>query len=138
MNDCCESKGKSFLSGLIIGGLLGAGLYYLFGTENGKKMQKELKKKGKETAEQLDDLLFDLEEKGKVFKEKAEEVAKEVKGQVTEKIGEVSDVAKVQLGEKLDNTLDKIEKLQEHGREVTESLHSDIKHRFFKNLPKKA
>lgn len=44
---------KSLFTGLAIGAVVGAGLTYLFGSDSGKKLQKDIKKKGKELAENI-------------------------------------------------------------------------------------
>ena len=130
----CDQEDKGFLKGLVIGGLIGTGLYFLFGTEKGKKIQKELKEKGKEAAEKIEGLLDELEEKGEDLEKKVEEVKK----QIQERIEDTGEITKEQIGEKLDSTLDKIEQLQERGRQTTASIHADLKKRLlFKNLPKR-
>lgn len=137
MCDECRRNEKGIFSGLVLGGLIGAGLYFLFGTEEGKKMQKELKKRGEKAADKLQDLVSELEEKGSEFKEKALEVAEEVKEEVGDRVDDFGLNAKEELKEKLDTAFEKIDDLQAHGRDVTHSVHSTLNHKLFKNIPKK-
>jgi len=115
---CDRNDDRSFLTGLIIGGAVGAGLVFLFGTEKGEKVRKELKEKGADVLDDLDDVLGELEEKGKELKKKAEKVKEEV----VEHAGEFKEKASVEVMEKLDDTLANIEALQERGREATAAL----------------
>lgn len=136
-DNCCSDNKKDFLGGLVLGGVLTAGLYFLFGTQKGKKIQKDLQKTGRETFSNLKDLVEDLEEKGKDLSEKAKEVASDLRDQAEEKFTDSSEIAKTEVTRKLDQALSKIESIQEKGQEITESIHDDLKHRFFKNTPKK-
>jgi len=137
MCDKCSGEGKGFGGGLLLGGLLGAGLFFLFGTEKGRKIKKQIEKKGEKAVGEIQDLVDELAEKGQEFREKAEEVAGELREKVEEKVEDVSGEAKEQLGEKLDTAFEKIADLQDHGRELTEDIHSDLKKKFFHNIPKK-
>lgn len=114
----CDQNDRSFLTGLIIGGAIGAGLVFLFGTEKGKKVREEIKEKGADILDDLDDVLEELEEKGKELKKKAQIVKEEV----VEKVGDLKEKAGEEMMEKLDDTLAKIETLQERGREATAAL----------------
>lgn len=127
-----QQKNKGFLNGLILGGLVGAGLFFLLGTEKGKKIQKKLKEGGKKAAESMEDLVKELEEKGKELEEKAQEV----KEQIQEKIEDTKENIKDQVSERIDSTLSHIEALQDKGRETTSQIHDTLKKRFFKNIPK--
>ena len=60
-----ESKNRqdnSFLSGLVLGGVVGAGLALILGQEDGEKTRKALVKKGKAALKNLGEIL----EEGKV------------------------------------------------------------------------
>lgn len=86
---CCNKKG--FFSGLLGGAAVTGGLFFLFGTTEGKKVQKVLKKKGGEAAHELKSLAKDWEKKSKELKDKAGEFAGEIKDHVEEKIKLVED-----------------------------------------------
>ena len=67
-----QDKNGSFLGGALIGGLIGAVSYFLFGTEKGKKTQKKIAKesekayqKAKPTIEKIGEEAKELIEKGK-------------------------------------------------------------------------
>lgn len=137
MCDLNCKKEKGILKGLFIGGLISAAAYYLLATENGKKIQKELAKKGKKAASHVQDLIAELEEKSLEFKDKAEEVAAAIQEKTEEKIGLVSEGAREKIETGLDTAFEKIGELQDHGRKLTDSIHSDLKKKFFKNLPNK-
>lgn len=109
---------NGFLLGLIIGGVIGAGAVFLFGTEKGKEVREELKEKGDDALDDLDDVLTQLEKKGKEIKKKADIVKEEI----AEKAGEMKENVSEEVVEKLDDTLAHIEALQERGREATASL----------------
>lgn len=94
----------NFFSGLIVGAVLGAGLFYfLTNTEEGKKVQKQVQKKGEDALDNLKNLVDEVEQKGEEFKEKAQQF-------------------QVQLEEKVkDNTqegLSQIERLRDRGRKA--------------------
>ncbi len=114
----CDQNERSFLAGLIIGGTIGALLVFLFGTDKGKKIRKELKEKGADILDDLDDILDEIEEKGKELKRKTEKIKEEV----TEKASEFKEKAGEEVMEKLNDTLVKIENLQERGCEATAAL----------------
>ncbi|MGB9911437.1 MAG: hypothetical protein ACPLKP_02420 [Microgenomates group bacterium] len=95
-NEChCES----FLTGLLLGIIVGGGvLYFLTATNEGKKVKKKLIKKGKEALEELGDLVEEIEEN----KGELERKAKETQEQIVKKIES--------LEERKDNLIDKIVK----------------------------
>ena len=68
----CEKKDGNFLTGLVLGALAGAGLFYfLTSTKEGKKIKEQIEEKGSDVLDELQDLITDLEEKSLEFKEKA-------------------------------------------------------------------
>lgn len=105
-----SDKKSSFFTGLLFGAVVGGAVYYLLGTEKGKKLQKEIKTKVKPYLDDLSELVENLPEE----KEKLLEKMESLKDAVEEKIED----AKV-IGE-----VPHIEKLQERGR------------KFFKNIKK--
>ena len=104
MSDCDCHHQNNFFSGLVFGALLGAGLvYFLTSTEEGKKIRKQIRQKGEDALEELQDLIKDFEEKGEEFKQKA----LVVENQLAERVGEVKEEG-----------LEEIEKLREQGRQA--------------------
>lgn len=81
-NEChCEN----FLTGLVLGVILGAGLFYfLTSTEKGKEIEKNLNQKTKTALRDLKDLVEEIEEKGEEFKEKFQQT----KAELEEKAGQ--------------------------------------------------
>jgi len=90
---------ESFLTGLVLGAILGAGfIYFLTSTEEGRKAKENLVEKSEDVLENLAGLIKEIEEKGKEFEKKAKEV-------------------RLQLEEKTATpALSQIEKLRERGR----------------------
>ena len=125
----CDRK-SSFLEGLMVGAVLGVGGYLFLQSDQGKKIQKELKKKAEPYLEDIGDLLEDLKDQSNDLIEKAEEV----KNTLEDKIEEGKEQAEDILTDKLESSLSHIEVLQERGREAT----ATIRKKFFKNIKKPA
>lgn len=107
-----EERTGSFFRGLIFGTLAGAGIYYfLTSTEEGKKVKDKIKKQGKDAFGGLVEIVEELEEKGKIFKEKTEEIQKKLEKKAEALRGEKAEEAESQLSQ--------IEKLRERGRKAT-------------------
>ncbi|MCL4382576.1 MAG: hypothetical protein M1575_02645 [Patescibacteria group bacterium] len=100
-----------FLSGLFLGGLLGAGLIVFMGTKEGKKIAEQLKDKGEDLANELEGKIQEVQEKALEIKEEATD----------------------QTLEKLDNALAKLEDAQARAQETTET----IRRKFFTRQGKK-
>lgn len=96
-----EHRSESFLIGLVLGAILGAGFFYfLTSTEEGKEVKKNLREKSEDALRNLADLAKEIEEKGEEFKKGVQKVQAE-------------------LEEKSANSaLSQIEKLRERGRRV--------------------
>lgn len=122
----CEQKQNNFLTGVLLGALVGAGAAYFLTTDEGKKITKKIKK---EAGPLFEDLVSDLEEKSKDLAEKAEEVKEEV----VEKLEEVKENFPIEVQEKLDESLGRIEKLQERGRKAITAIHTP---RLFRGIKK--
>lgn len=71
-------RGNGFLSGLVLGGLLGAGIVFLLGTEEGEKVKKDAQKYRRRAVDLIDDVLEELGEKKEEVEEKVVEVRKEL------------------------------------------------------------
>jgi gas vesicle protein len=103
-NHSSRSSGESFFSGLVMGAILGAGLvYFLTTTEEGKKIQGQLKEKGGDTLDNLKNLVDEVEKKGEEFKEKAHQF----QAQLADKVKDTSE-----------DGLSQIERLRERGRQA--------------------
>lgn len=110
-----RDRHNGFLSGLVLGVLIGAGLYYfLTSTEEGKKVKKELKKKGEDALDNLADLIEEVEERGEEFKERAKGIQAELEEKAKDVREEVAEEAKEQLTH--------IDKLRERGRKATKKF----------------
>lgn len=106
-----HDRNGGFLSGLVLGALVGAGLvYFLTSTEEGKKVKKQWRKKGEIALDNLADLIEEVEEKGEEFKKKAKEIQAELKEKAGDVRQEVAEEAKEQLSH--------IDKLRERGRKA--------------------
>lgn len=104
-----------FLQGLIMGVILGAGAYYfLTQTEEGEKVKKRIKKKGREALDDLTDLVEEFEEKGEEFRAQAKKLQAELEKKAKGVKKEVAEEAK----EKLTH----IDKLRERGRQATKTF----------------
>lgn len=115
-----QHTSDSFLTGLVLGALLGAGaLYFLTSTEEGKKVKKQLAESSGDVLDNLTDLVDEIEEKGQEFEKKAEEV----KGMLEEKVGQTTTVAV----EEVRDDLTQIKKLQERGRRAIKYFLKDGK-----------
>ena len=83
MSDSDRSH-HNLLTGLVLGVVAGAGLYYFFTkTDKGKQIKKVIEKKGKETLGELEDLIGQIEEKGKEFKTQAQKVHKRLENELS-------------------------------------------------------
>lgn len=98
-----------FLTGLVLGALIGAGLtFFLVSDEETKE---KIKKKGKVALDNLADIISELEEKGGEFKEKTKKLQAELEERTKDFREEVAEEAGTQLTH--------IEKLRERGRKAT-------------------
>ncbi len=123
----CENKqNNNFLTGILLGAAVAVGAAYLMTTDEGKKVAKKIKK---EAGPLIEDLVSDLEEKTQDLTEKAEEV----KDEVVEKLEEVKENFPTDVQEKLDESLVRIEKLQERGRKAITAIHTP---RLFRGIKK--
>lgn len=107
-----RDRNGGFLSGLVLGALIGASLFYfLTSTEEGKKVKKQLRKKGKDTLDNLAETISEFEEKGEEFKKKAGKLQAALEEKTKDIREEVAEEAKEQLTH--------IDKLRERGRKAT-------------------
>lgn len=91
--------GENFFTGLVLGAIFGAGVFYfLTSTEEGKKVKKRLAEKSEDVLDNLADLIGKIEEKGEEFKKKAQKVQAELEEKAAT------------------SSLSQIEKLRERGR----------------------
>ena len=131
---------NQFWIGLFLGGLIGAFLIVLLGTEKGKKLAKKLQEEGldfwDDAREKIEEKVGELEGKGEELVEKGKELIAESKvleEKVLEKAIEVKETATQQATTTAYDTLSHIEAIQERGRQAT----AELKKRLFKNIPRK-
>ncbi len=123
-----NNRDNKFMIGFFIGGLIGAGLMFLLGTKEGKKLEKLVEKKGKETLSDLEDKVDELKEKGEELIKKGEMIKEKVLEQVEEKKSDFTHEAT----KRLDSALASVEEIQEKGLATTSSVRKHL----FKNIPK--
>ena len=114
-----QNHQSNFLGGLILGALIGAGAYYfLTQTEEGRKVKTKLKEKavekGGEALDNLNDLVDDIEQKGKQFQKKAKQVQTKLEAKA-------KDVQQEAVGE-VKQQLVHIKALRERGRLAARSF----------------
>jgi len=126
-----------FWFGMFLGGLLGALLILVLGTEKGRKLAQKLQKEGLEFLSAAKDTIGDqVEEKVEVLREKSAELiekGKEIEAEIVEAMGEAKADLSEAAVEKVDESLAHIEELQQHGRQSTQELRKKL----FKNIPRK-
>jgi len=106
-----ENRGNNFLGGLILGSVIGAGLYYfLTSTEEGKRIKTRIREKSEEALGNLNELVLEIEERGEEFKQKAKQIQAQLEEKAKSVQTEVVEEAKEQLGH--------INELRERGREA--------------------
>ncbi len=133
MDQDSTHRDNSFWVGLFLGGLVGALVIVVLGTEKGKKLLKNLEEKGLDFLEDTSDT---VEEKLEVLQEKGQDLvgqSREVGAQVIQKVEEVKDDVTQTAVAQADATLAHIEALQERGRQST----AELRKKLFKNIPKK-
>lgn len=54
-----NNSSNNFLNGLLMGAAVGAGAFYLFGTQRGKELVKKMKDQGKDLLSEFDDFVED-------------------------------------------------------------------------------
>ena len=109
----------------MLGLVLGAGLVFLFGTKEGRKIKDKLLEKGKEAVDDLPETVKKLQKEGEQFALRAVEV----KTQLESKLEEFSPQAKT----KIRAALAKVEETQRRGRRAAQ----DARKRFFTRRGKK-
>jgi len=110
-----ENHGNNFFHGLILGAVLGAGLYYfLTATKEGEKVKNEFRKRVKDKSEEafgdLNSLIAEIEEKGEDFRQKAAAVQQKLEAKVKGLQGRAADGVREEL--------DHIQALRERGRKA--------------------
>ena len=149
--DHYNHNNNQFWIGLFLGGLIGALLIVVLGTEKGRKLAKKLQEEGLDLWEEKKDEFNDkkkavtqevvkqveqLEEKGAELIEKGKELIEEgrhIEKQVVQEVVETKEELAHQVVVQADQALAHIEQLQERGRQTT----AELRKRLFKNIPKK-
>jgi gas vesicle protein len=126
-NDC--GRDNKFMVGFFVGGLIGAGIMFLMGTKEGKKVEKMIEKKGQETFGDIEDQIDELKEKGEELIKKSEVI----KDQVLEQLEDKKEDMSVEATKRIDTALAGAVEIQEKGLSATANLRKHL----FKNLPKK-
>jgi gas vesicle protein len=126
-----DENGKSahFTLGIILGGLIGAGAVYLLGTDGGRRIQKDMVKRGRKIAGDIEDRIADLQERGQELLEQGEDLKEQITEELENRREEMTDEAT----KRFDTALEGVEKAQEKGLTTTQQLRK----RLFKNVPKK-
>lgn len=124
-----RDKGTKFWFGFFLGGLIGAGLLFFLGTKEGRQAKKKLEQRGKDLIRELEEKIKEFEDVGKNIIKEGEDIKKEVAKQIENKRENLSKEA----GERISQALERVEQIQTSSAKKT----SDLRKRFFKNLPKK-
>jgi len=103
----------SFWVGMFLGGLMGAGLIVLLGTDKGKKLAKQLQEEGL-------DLWDDTKDKLESKKEELLEKATKIKDIVLEKAEDAKDETVEQVTMRVEALEEKSQELLEKGKELIE------------------
>ena len=129
MSETPLQKDWKFIFGFFVGGFIGAVVIFLLGTKEGRKTKKALEDKGEDLIGGIQERISELESRGKELVEKGESL----KDELITQIGEKGEMLTEEASQKIESTLAHIEALQEHGRETTANLRTQL----FKNLPKR-
>ena len=124
---------NTFWVGLFLGGLIGAMMIVILGTEKGKKLAEKLTEEGWEW---LDDAKDKVSQKKQQIQEKVKQLStqgKALEEQIETRINDTKSELTEKTLQQADNALAHIEQLQERGRRST----AEIRKRLFKNIPKK-
>lgn len=130
-------RNNTFWFGMFLGGLLGALLILILGTDKGRKLAQKLQKEGLEFIDDAKDVVGkEVEDKVEVLRNKSAELfekGKELEAEIVEAMGEAKADFSEAAAEKVDESLAHIEELQQHGRQSTQELRKKL----FKNIPRK-
>lgn len=105
--------------GFALGVFVGAALVFLFGTEEGRRLKRQLTQRGRQLAEEMPSVVKKLQKEGEAFAHKAEKIKQDLE----EKLDTFTPRAKAEIT----HALEHIEKTQERGRQAA----SVAKKRFF-------
>ncbi len=143
---------NQFWIGLFLGGIVGAFMIVLMGTEKGKKLAQKLQEEGfdlwEDTKDSVGEKLEAVQErvadeaevmrtKGAELIQKGREMlesGKEIQEELLAKAQDLKEEVTTQVETRADQALAHIEELQERGRQTT----ADLRKRLFKNIPKKS
>ncbi len=124
----CDHHKNNFWEGVAAGAILGVAVYVFLGSDEGKKLTKDFRKKAAPYLEDLAEVLEEWRDQSESLLEKAEAV----KDTLEERLEETKNQVVPAVAAKLEGSLSHIEQLQERGREAT----ATIRKKFFKNIKK--
>lgn len=124
-----EKTKNNFWVGFFLGGLVGAFIIFLMGTNKGKKIAEQLMEEVENYEEELEQKVANLHKKGEELLVEATNMKNKIINDVETSKKEVTD----RLVNKMDTALTKIEDIQRKGVEITSEVH----HRYFKKNGKK-
>ena len=122
------SRDNKFWFGFFFGGLIGAIILFFLGTKEGQKMGKKFHTSGEDLIGDIQDRLEDLKKKGRELAQQSEQL----KSSVLETVDGKKEKLTEEVTGKIDTALAHIEEIQERGRNATASLR-----KAFRNVPKK-
>lgn len=108
----------NFSKGFILGSIVGAGLFFLLGTEKGKKTQRAFKKRGEELVDTLSGVSEKAQREGERVKKELSKRADKVRKEISEKIEEVEEKAREGASEGVDKALKGLEEAVKKGRDA--------------------
>ncbi len=113
---------NNFLLGVLLGGLIGAGITFLFTTKKGEEIREKIKTQAPDFFDQLEEIEEAIEEKGEQLQEKAEEVKEMIK----------EELPASPLVQKIE---DKITQMQDQARTWVQAVNPKAAHsrRFFRH-----
>lgn len=74
-----DRRDEGFLVGLVLGGLIGAGVALILGGEDKEKIRKSLKEKGAKLLKNLEEVVEEKKEKAEEVKEETEKKVEQLK-----------------------------------------------------------
>lgn len=111
-DDLHQPESGGFLQGLLLGAVIGAAGFFLFGTKEGRHIKKDLQKHSRKLIRQLQEIAAQLEEKKETVSLKAELAKQEFK-QLGQQAQTTAQQAQQVIGQQ-------VQQLQERGHQIQE------------------